>query len=70
MSAFQAMLGVFRDEGGFVGFYIYCFISGYCWYYVDSDSSLIGVSNTMSCDIFKLVNTMLHQQKQYGLVKE
>eukprot|EP00486_Rosalina_sp_Unknown_P013312 CAMPEP_0201596348 /NCGR_PEP_ID=MMETSP0190_2-20130828/193055_1 /ASSEMBLY_ACC=CAM_ASM_000263 /TAXON_ID=37353 /ORGANISM="Rosalina sp." /LENGTH=497 /DNA_ID=CAMNT_0048056655 /DNA_START=697 /DNA_END=2190 /DNA_ORIENTATION=- len=54
MAAFQAMLGVFRDEGGFVGFLSYiALLAAIAGIMSTADSSLIGVSNTMSCDIFQ-----------------
>ena len=54
MAAFQAMLGVFKDQGGFVGFLSYiALLAAIAGIMSTADSSLIGVSNTMSCDIFK-----------------
>ena len=54
MAAFQAMLGVFRDQGGFVGFLSYiALLAAIAGIMSTADSSLIGVSNTMSCDIFQ-----------------
>ena len=54
MAAFQAMLGVFRDKGGFVGFLSYiALLAAIAGIMSTADSSLIGVSNTLSCDIFQ-----------------
>eukprot|EP01084_Bolivina_argentea_P132592 233995_1 len=53
-AAFQAMLAVFRDEGGFIAFISYiALLAGIAGIMSTADSALIGVSNTMSCDIFR-----------------
>ena len=52
--AFQAMLAVFRDEGGFIGFLSYiALLAGIAGIMSTADSSLIGVSNTISIDLFQ-----------------
>eukprot|EP01084_Bolivina_argentea_P173751 300980_1 len=52
--AFQAMLAVFRDRGGFSAFVSYiALLAAIAGIMSTADSALIGVSNTVSCDIFK-----------------
>eukprot|EP01084_Bolivina_argentea_P194825 334359_1 len=53
-AAFQALLGVFRDQNGFVSFLSYmCVLAAIAAIMSTTDSALIGLSNTISCDIFK-----------------
>lgn len=52
--AFQATLAEFRDRGGFAAFISYvALLSGIAGIMSTADSALIGVSNTISVDIFK-----------------
>eukprot|EP01084_Bolivina_argentea_P006084 11499_1 len=52
--AFQALLAVFRDRGGFSAFMSYVtLLAGIAGIMSTADSALIGVSNTISIDIFK-----------------
>eukprot|EP01084_Bolivina_argentea_P132593 233997_1 len=52
--AFEAILAVFRDQGGFTSFVSYiALLAGIAGIMSTADSSLIGVSNTISCNIFK-----------------
>eukprot|EP01083_Nonionella_stella_P076055 207040_1 len=52
--AFQAMLAVFRDRGGFSTLVSYvALLAGIAGIMSTADSALIGVSNTVSCDIIK-----------------
>eukprot|EP01083_Nonionella_stella_P282956 963031_1 len=52
--SFPAMLAVFRDRGGFSSFISYiALLAGVAGIMSTADSALIGVSNTMSVDIFK-----------------
>merc|ERR1712228_145726 len=54
LPAFQAMLAEFRDRGGFFTFMSYiALLAGIAGIMSTADSALIGVSNTMSIDIFK-----------------
>ena len=52
--AFQIILGVFKDIGGFVTFLSYlAMVAAIAGIMSTADSALIGVSNTLSCDVFK-----------------
>ena len=52
--AFQIILSVFKEKGGFVAFLSYvAMLAGIAGIMSTADSALIGVSNTMSCDLFK-----------------
>eukprot|EP01083_Nonionella_stella_P142206 439539_1 len=67
LPAFQAMLAEFRDYGGFVTFFSYiALLAGIAGIMSTADSALIGVSNTLSCDIFK--NWFLTQYRDHTIV--
>ena len=54
LPAFQALLAEFRDRGGFAELISYiALLSGIAGIMSTADSALIGVSNTISVDIFK-----------------
>jgi len=54
LPAFQATLAEFRDRGGFFAFISYvALLAGITGIMSTADSALIGVSNTISVDIFK-----------------
>jgi Na+/proline symporter len=67
--AFQAMLSTFRDRGGFYAFISYVqLIAAIAAIMSTADSALIGVSNTISVDIFKNWLTPHYTQQQIVII--